>query len=85
MPDNGSYEDSPTGSVSRLGLNKKAKKKKGGVPGLLQSQLNNAQQEQPGALATMAENQGSLGTINSGSMNGADILLNKKKKKANGG
>jgi len=75
-----SYLEGTSGSFSGLGLNKKAKKKNPNMPGLIQSQINMAQEKQPGALATVANNNGSLGTMDRGSMSEMDVM-NKKKKK----
>jgi len=78
---NETYPEGTTGSVSLLGLNSKPKKKKGETPGLLQSQLNSAQdqKQQQGALASLAQNQGSLGTMNTGANNEAEQLKKKRK------
>lgn len=76
---NDTYPEAAAGSVSLLGLNNKPKKKKAETPGLLQTQLNNAQEQKQGALASLAQNQGSLGTMNSGANNEAEQLKKKRK------
>lgn len=75
---NDSYPEVPTGSTSLLGLNSKPKKKKAETPGLLQNQMNSAQ-EQKGALASLAQSQGALGTMNTGAYNESEQLKKKRK------
>ena len=73
------YSNNDTGPIGLLGINKKPKKKTADTPGLLQNQMNMSQEKATGALANMANNKGSLGTMNQGAM--ADTEMLKKKKK----
>ena len=78
-------EDDPqspnTGSFEGLGLTKKPKKKNPLLTGVLQMQTSMAQQK-PGALSSMAYQQGALGTSETGPMQETPEMKMMKKKAA---